>query len=139
MKLSIFGREPTLAIGTLSSGLSVLVGFNFDWLTARQAALIVVVLNAILGAVNAVAVRPISPAAFTYLVASLAALCGAYGLHFSQSNVGAVNGLVISVLMFLTRGQVTPAHDPRTIDGVVVAEPGTPTYADKRIMDTPLE
>lgn len=123
MKLAIWGREPTLLIGTIASLLSVGVGFNLDWLTARQAALVVVLLNAILGVVNAVAVRPISPAAFTYLVASFAALCGAYGLHFSQSSVGAVNGLVVSVLMFLTRGQVTPAADPRTIDGVVVDTP----------------
>jgi len=121
--MKIFGREPTLLIGTAGSLLSVLVGFNFDWLTARQAALIVVVMNAVLGVINAIAVRPISPAAFTYLVAALAALCGAYGLHFDQSSVGAVNGLVISVLMFLTRGQVTPAADPRTIDGVVVDTP----------------
>lgn len=118
--MKIFGREPTLLIGTIASLLSVGVGFNFDWLTARQAAVIVVALNAVLGVINAIAVRPISPAAFTYLVGAVATLCAAYGLHFSQSSVGAVNGLVISVLMFLTRGQVTPTADPRTIDGAVV-------------------
>ena len=34
MRISIFGREPTLAIGLAASILSVLVGFNLDWLTA---------------------------------------------------------------------------------------------------------
>lgn len=120
MKISVFGREPTLLIGAIASALSIAVGFNFDWLNARQAALIVLVLNAALGVINALAVRPIAPAAFTYLVAAVAALCAAYGLDVGQEMVGAVNGLVLSVLMFLTRGQVTPAADPRTIDGTVV-------------------
>jgi hypothetical protein len=118
--VKIFGREPTLLIATAGSALSILVGFKFDWLDARQAALIVLVLNAILGVANAVAVRPIAPAAFTYLVGAVAALCAAYGLDVGQEMVGSINGLVLSVLMFLTRGQVTPASDPRTIDGTVV-------------------
>jgi hypothetical protein len=118
--MRIFGREPSLAVATLASVLSIVVGFNFDWLTARQAALIVLVVNAVLGVVNAIAVRPIAPAAFTYLVAGVAALCAAYGLHVSQEMVGSVNGLVLAVLMFLTRGQVTPAVDPRPVGGTVV-------------------
>lgn len=120
MKLKIAGREPTLVIGAVGSALSILVGFQLDWLDARQAALIVLVLNAILGALNAAAVRPIAPAAFTYLVGAVAALCAAYGLDVGQEMVGSINGLVLSVLLFLTRGQVTPAADPRTIDGTVV-------------------
>lgn len=120
MQLKIAGREPTLVIATAAAALSVLVGFNFDWLTAQQAALIVALLNAVLGVVNALAVRPIAPAAFAYLVGAVAALCAAYGLEVSQEMVGSVNSLVLAVLMFLTRGQVTPAADPRTIDGTVV-------------------
>lgn len=88
MQLKLLGREPTLAIGLVASVLSVLVGFNLDWPTATQAAL-VVVLNAALGAVNALAVRPIAPAAVTYLVGAVAA----YGLDVSQEMVGAINGL----------------------------------------------
>lgn len=120
MKLKIFGREPTLVIGVIASVLSVLVTLNIDGLDAKQAALIVVVLNAVLGVINALAVRPIAPAAFTYLIGSIAALTAAYGFTVPEATVGAVNGAVIAVLMYLTRGQVTPAADPRVIDGQVV-------------------
>jgi hypothetical protein len=120
MQLKVWGREPTLLIGLVASVLSVLVGFNLDWLSATQCALVVVVLNALLGAVNALAVRPIAPAAVTYLVGAVAALAAAYGLDVSQEMVGAINGLVLSGLMFATRGQVTPTSDPRVIDGTVV-------------------
>jgi len=112
----ILGREPSLIIATIGSALSVLVGFHFDWLTGEQAALIVAALNAVLGVVNALAVRPIAPAAFTYLVAAAGALLAGYGLHLSQEMVGAIDGLVLSVLMLLTRGQVTPTVSPRPIE-----------------------
>lgn len=115
--MKIFGREPTLLVASLASALSVLVGFHFDWLTAEQAAMIVAAINAVLGVVNAVAVRPIAPAAFTYLVGAVAALAAAYGLNIGQEMVGSINALVLSVLMFLTRGQVTPTSDPKPIDG----------------------
>ncbi len=111
--MRIAGREPTLVIGVIASALSLLVGFGFDWLTAEQAALVVVVLNAVLGVVNAISVRPIAPAAFTYLVGAVATLAAAYGLNVGQEVVGAINGLVLSILMFLTRGQVTPTSRPR--------------------------
>ncbi len=116
--MRIAGREPTLVIGVIASALSLLVGFGFDWLTATQAALVVAALNAVLGVVNAVSVRPIAPAAFTYLVGAIAALAAAYGLNVGQEVVGAINGLVLSVLMFLTRGQVTPTSSPQP-DAVV--------------------
>ena len=118
--MRIFGREPTLLIGAIAAALSVAVSFQFDWLTAEQAALIVALLNAVLGVVNAVTVRPIAPAAFTYLIGAGAALLAGYGLDLSQEMVGSVNGLVLAVLLFLTRGQVTPTASPRTIDGTVV-------------------
>jgi hypothetical protein len=128
MKFKIFGREPTLVIGVIASILSILVCFNLDFLSAKQAALIVVALNAILGFINALAVRPIPPAAVTYLVGAIATLLAAYGLEVSQEQVGAINGAFIAILMFLTRGQVTPVADPRPVDGVVpagVTQPAT--------------
>ncbi|WP_250029834.1 hypothetical protein [Paractinoplanes maris] len=117
--MKLFGREPSLVISVVASALSLLVGFGFNWLTAEQAALFVVVLNAVLGVVNAIAVRPIAPAAFTYLVGAVAALAAAYGLDVGQEMVGSINGLVLSMLMLLTRAQVTPAASPRPIDGSV--------------------
>ncbi len=108
-------REPTLIIGTVGAALSLLVTLGFDWLNAEQAALIVTALNAALGVANAIAVRPIAPAAFTYAVGAVASLAAAYGFEVGQETVGAVNGLVLAVLMLLTRGQVTPVRDPKPV------------------------
>ncbi len=104
-----FNREPTLYLGVTSAVLGLAVTFGLDWLTAQQAALIVAACNASLGVINAIRVRPVAPAAFTYAVGAGAALLAGYGLDVSQETVGAVNGLVLAVLMLLTRAQVTPA------------------------------
>ncbi len=113
-------REPALIIGVIGAALSLVVSLGFDWMTAEQAALIIAVLNGALGVANAIAVRPIAPPAFTDTVGAVASLAAAYGFNVAQDTVGAVNGLVLAVLVLLTRGQVTPAKDPRTIDGTTV-------------------
>jgi len=53
-------REPTLWLQTISALLAVLVTFGFTGLSATQAALIVAALSAVIGAVNAVVVRPVA-------------------------------------------------------------------------------
>lgn len=106
--MKIFGREPTLYLGVISS-LIILIGtFGFHALSGQQAALIVVAINAIAGAVNAYVVRPVSPVAFTYAVGSIVAVAGAYGLNLTIEQVAALNAVVIPVLALLTRGQVSP-------------------------------
>lgn len=105
-------REPTLLIAVAASVLGLVVTLGFSWLTAEQAAVIVALLNAGLGAWNALKVRPIAPAAFTYLVGAIAALAAAYGFDVAQQTVGAVNGVVLTVLALLTRVQVTPTDAP---------------------------
>lgn len=110
--MKIFGREPSLVIATVASLLSLVAGFGLDWLTPGQAAAVVVALNAVLGVVTALAVRPVSPAAFTYAIGAGAALVAAYGVHVSQSTVGLVNAAALAVLALLLRGNVTPASDP---------------------------
>lgn len=114
--MKIFQREPTLYIGVLSS-LIVLIGtFGLDLLNGQQAALIVVAINAIAGALNAWAVRPISPVAFTYAVGSIVAVAGAYGLNLSIETVAALNAAVIPILALLSRGQVSPEETPLNND-----------------------
>lgn len=107
--MKLFGREPSLWISAIGSGLSLIAGFGVGWLTPVQAALVIVLLNAILGVINALHVRPVAPAAFTYLVASVASLVAAYGVDVSQPVVGAVNASVLAFLALLLRGNVTPA------------------------------
>jgi hypothetical protein len=119
MTMRGFGREPTLVLQTISAALAVLVTFGFSGLSSTQAALIVAALSAIVGAINAALVRPVAPAAFTGLVAALAALVTGYGLDLSQELVGAAQVLVVTVLALVTRVQVTPNADPRPADQVV--------------------
>ncbi|OLZ72580.1 hypothetical protein AVW11_04090 [Streptomyces amritsarensis] len=105
--MRIFGREPALVIATFSAALSLLVTFNFG-LTGEQAGAIVAAISAILAAVTAVYTRPIAPAAFTGLVATTVALLAAYGFTVGPETVGAWNAVVLAVLGFVTRGQVSP-------------------------------
>jgi uncharacterized protein (DUF697 family) len=100
--------EPTLWLQLASLVLALLVTFQLDWLTAEQAGLIVAVIAAGLGAVNAAMVRPIAPAAFTYVVQAIAALLSAYGLDFTQERIGLVQGIVVVALAMVTRQAVTP-------------------------------
>jgi len=116
---NLIRREPTLLLQAVSALLAVLVTFQFDGLSAKQAALIVAALSAVIGAVNAVTVRPIAPAAFTGLVAAGAALLTGYGLEFSQELVGSTQVLVVTLLALVTRVSVTPVTDPRPNSDVV--------------------
>lgn len=119
-------REPTLWISAVGSILSLIAGFGLDFLTPEQAGLVVVVLNAVLGVVNALTVRPVAPAAFTYLVAAVATLVAAYGVEVSQSMVGAVNAAVLAVLALLLRGQVSPTPAPLPESARTAGLGGTP-------------
>ena len=106
--MKILGREPTLWLSVGTSVIILLGTFSLHWLSGQQAALIVVAINAAAGAVNAYAVRPISPVAFTYAVGAIVAVAGAYGMNLSTETVGAINAIVIPALALLSRGQVSP-------------------------------
>ena len=108
MKRFLLGREPALLIGFASALLSVLAALGFQGLGSGRVALIVAGLNALLGAAQAVYTRPIAPAAFTTLVAAVAALAAGYGYHTSPELIGAINALVVAVLSLMTRQQVSP-------------------------------
>lgn len=117
--MKIFGREPTLVLQALSAVLAILVTFGFSGLSAEQAGLIVAALGAGIGVLNALLVRPVTPAAFTGLVAATAALLTSYGLDLSQELVGSVQVAVIALLALVTRVQVTPVTDPRPNSDIV--------------------
>lgn len=109
--MRIFGREPTLIIAVIAAFLNFLVGFQLDFLSAEQAAWIMTVINAILGCVAAWMTKPIAPQAFTYAVSSLLGLLSAYGLDFSQEAGSSLQMLVLALMSFHTRGQVSPTDD----------------------------
>ncbi len=60
-------------------------------------------------AITAAMTRPIAPSAFTGLIAAVVALFAAYHYNVSPETVGSLNALVLAVLVFITRGQVSPS------------------------------
>jgi hypothetical protein len=101
-------REPALIIGAVSAALSLLVAINWHGLSSEQAALIVAAITAVGGVATAIATRPVAPAAFTALVAAVAALLAGFHYDLDPGTVAAVNGVVLAVLALITRHQVTP-------------------------------
>jgi hypothetical protein len=108
--MKILGREPTLWLALISSLLGIAGTVGLGFLDTFQATALVVAINAIFAAINAYAVRPISPVAFTYAVASVIAVLGAYGLNLPETTVAMVNATVIPFLALLSRGQVSPVE-----------------------------
>jgi drug/metabolite transporter (DMT)-like permease len=115
----IFVREPTTILAVVQAALALLVTFQFDQLTDTQAALITGLIAAVLAVANALAVRPVAPAAFVQLIGAAAALVAAYGFVVRPETVGAIQALIVTVVALQARGQVTPVADPRPVEHVV--------------------
>jgi hypothetical protein len=114
--MKIFGHEPTLVIQGVTAVITLLATFNLHWITPQQAALIGVALAAVSGLLNALAVRPISPAIFTSLIGAIAAVAVGYGVQgITAERVGLVQATVVVALGLITRAQVTPEHDKAAI------------------------
>ncbi|MEU0098287.1 hypothetical protein [Streptomyces sp. NPDC006267] len=114
--MRIFGREPALWLNSLAAALGLIVTFNVG-LSAVQAGWLVAGTSAILGAIAAALTRPIAVQAFTAAVATTASAVGAFGFEVAPTTTAAINGAVLAVLMFITRGQVTPTPKPATTAG----------------------
>jgi hypothetical protein len=106
--MKILGREPTLWIALASQAVVLIGTFGLGFLNGEQASLIVVAINAVFAALNAYAVRPVSPVVFTYAVGSIVAVAASYGLELSIETVAAISSLTVGALALLTRGQVSP-------------------------------
>ena len=104
----MLGRHPTLWIAIINAALMALATMGFGWLNGDQALLIVAAINALAAAATAWATRPIQPAVFTYAMSTLIAAAGAYGFELSGDQIAAFNTFLISVLGFLTYGNVSP-------------------------------
>lgn len=127
--MKIFGREPTLWLAVIYALLTVVGTGGLAHFSGDQALLVNAAIAAVVGAINAYAVRPISPVSFTYAIAALAQLAAAYGLAIPEPTLVAVNALVVPALALLSRGQVSPAETAitraTTPDEKAIAEPGT--------------
>lgn len=107
MRITIFGREPALWLNFLAAVLGLVVTFNVG-LTEVQAGWLVAGTSAVLGAIAAALTRPIAVQSFTAAVATTASAVSAFGFEVAPITTAAINGCVLAVLMFITRGQVTP-------------------------------
>ena len=122
MKVTIFGSDPALWIAFIGAVVTWLVSFELGWLNAGQATAIITFLTAVLIALTT---KPMAPALFTGAIAAGAALFGEYGLHWSDAAVTGLGAVVLAGFALLgIRGQVTPNHDPKIIQGTVVAPVG---------------
>lgn len=110
--MKILNREPALWLNSLAGVLGLAVTFNVGGLDANEAGWIVAGCSAILGAIAAALTRPIAVQAFTTAVATIASGVAAFGYEAAPTHVAAINGFVLAVLMFVTRGQVTPVSVP---------------------------
>jgi len=108
--VAVFKGEATAVLQALSALLALLVSFGLPGLTVDQAGLIVAVVAAVIGAVNALLVRPVAPTVFTTVIVSGSALLGSYGLSLDQGQVGSLTAAVIAVMALLTRVQSGPVH-----------------------------
>lgn len=129
MGFKFLGREPALWLAGVQALAAVLVGFQWDALSAEQASLWIAVINAAFGVAAGIAIRPVAPVIFTTAVSALAALIGAYGLDFTQEQVGSVNGLVLALFFLVTRAQASPAaeaHKTGVLGDRVTTEPTAP-------------
>jgi hypothetical protein len=112
--MKLFGRQPAIALAVITSAVLLLGTLGFDWINGDQAGLIVAAITALGGAAMALFTRPIAPSAFTAAVGALAAVVTAYGLNLTPEQVAAINSVVISFLLFITYGQVSPIETPLT-------------------------
>lgn len=117
--IKIFGREPSLIIGFVAALGAVAAGLNLDWLSAGAAVAAVAAIGA---AITAATTRPIAPALFVGAFVAVAALLSEYHYHLSDGLIAGVSGVIMAGFALLgVRPQVTPAADPKVIDGLVVA------------------
>ncbi|MEU0236796.1 hypothetical protein ABZ234_03830 [Nocardiopsis sp. NPDC006198] len=106
--LTILGREPVEILSIVQAALLVGVALSVPHLTEAAVPLIVACLGAVFGSVQAVMVRPVTPAAFTAVVTTVAPLLAYYGLDLDATLVASINALIVALLAHPTRQQVSP-------------------------------
>lgn len=104
----ILGREPVVILNAVQAVLLVGVAAGLPHITDAAVPLIVAALGAGLGAVQAVYVRPVAPAAFTAVVTTLAPLLAYYGVGVPPELVVALNGAIVAVMTLVVRHEVSP-------------------------------
>jgi hypothetical protein len=110
--MKIFGREPSFWVTIIGAILAFVVTYNIDGLSEVQAAAIMGVLTALVGAINSWATLPRGPGLFNGLLAAAVGLMVAYGFDLGPDRVAALQAVLLAVGgLWATRPAVTPAKD----------------------------
>lgn len=114
-------RYPTLWLQLIGAVLTTVVSLNVG-LSAAQAGALLFFVQVVIGAVNALAVRPIAPAAFVAVLGSAAGLLSAFHLWTpSTETLTAVSSIVTTGLALVSTLLTTPTYDPAVTDAVVTS------------------
>lgn len=104
----LFRREPAAYVA-LAQAVVAAVSMFVVGLTPERGALVIAVVNTVLGLVLALRVRPIAPAAFTAVIQAAMALAVGFGLNLTADQQGVWLTLSSLIITFvLVRPQVTP-------------------------------
>lgn len=106
-QILVFGREPALVLSVISAALGLLVTLPTG-ITVTMATVLVTFISAAFAAITAWATRPIAPSVYTGLITAGADVLAAFHYDVSTPTLGAVNAVALALLMFITRGQVSP-------------------------------
>lgn len=110
--MKIFGREPSFWVTIIGAVLAFAVTYNLNGLSELQAAAIMGVLMAIVGAINSWLTLPRGPGLFNGLLAAVVGLLVAYGFDLGQERVLALQAILLALGGFwATRPAVTPVKD----------------------------
>ncbi len=118
-----FRREPTVYLQGLQVVLALLVSFKVLGLTEELSALVLAFAGAVLGAYNALKVRPVAPAALSAVIVTAAPLLAHFGFGLSETQIGTTSAIVIYLASMFVRMQVSPIADPA---------PTVPAHGDVR-------
>jgi hypothetical protein len=110
--MKLFGRDPVLWGGALSSLVTLLVTFNLDGLSAEQAGLWSAAVAAVFGAFQAWATRDTFLALANTATKAVLALGIGYGLALTAEQVGLFAAAVAGFLDLFLRTQATPVETP---------------------------
>lgn len=108
----LFGREPVVWLTGLQAVLAVVVSVPALGLDAMTAAWIITAASAVLGALEAWAVRPFTVAAMTVAVRTTAAALVMFGLPVTPELAGAVVGVGTFIMGLIMSNAVTPKAAP---------------------------
>lgn len=110
--MKIFGREPAVWSAFLIAIVSGLAAFGVPGVDAGASFAIGGLISA---AFTAWTTRPATPGVLTGLVTSVAAVLAEYRLDWSEGQVAALSGVVLTAYTLIYTNRTTPVADPRPI------------------------